>query len=282
MKTDQGRSQTPLDAAHPRGSSRRPSTAKRIGTGLAGLLYAALLAGPPDAGAATIFIFTGEGLIRTFNPNGSTASSLTASLTGTVSVDVYGMPDRSGPGFAIGDNTWVSTFYQLSWTGATSGQFDSSPVLGATFVRDSASVFDNFDSGGRFPPPLFDQVQLENQSERVLERSTDVKNVTIFRYTTQTDWLSGLAFPETAGLAPPGIDPADTRNTLAFYEYHFARDPNGVSTFLPGSYFAAFSLTSMTMASPVPEPGTLTLALVGLGLAALGWRTRQESRAKEF
>jgi hypothetical protein len=231
-----------------------------------------LLAGPLNAGAAVNLSITGSGTIAQINPDGSAGPGQAVSLTGTVSLDVFGAPDQVVTGVAVG-SAWVSTFYQLTWTGATAGAFNSTPVLGAGTVSDGAAVVDNFSSGSG---PLIDQVELANQSERRDALSADVKFVSFFRSTSQTNWLTGLTFPEGAGLAPPNLDRSPASNVLMFGVTDSTYDPlTDIYTYLPDSYVGIFTLSSIAVTSPVPEPGTYTL--FGLGFAALGWRMRQRA-----
>jgi hypothetical protein len=246
---------------------------------LAGLLGLGLLAAVSDASAGpiTTFNITGSGAVWTIAPDGTTLSQA-ALLTGTVSFTTVGSPDGTidgGTTAAYGAH-WVTSVYHLNWSGLNAGSFDSSPVAGANYLDDSTVVYNDDPSGGPLSDTPFDALVQQNASTYTDGPFQTRKGVQLTRTTTRTDWLSSIAYPETAGLAPSDGSPGN--NLLGFLVDNFSQDPDtGAVTFGPGSYGGSFFLKSMTAVNDVPEPDTFILS--GVGLAALGWRRRRRAAA---
>ncbi len=95
---------------------------------------AALFLGALTAEAATVFTLTGTGTVIRLKADGSQAAQQIVGLVGTATFDVHGVPDMVGPDTASG-LTWVSSSFQLSWTGQTPGSFSSDPVAGPLPLR---------------------------------------------------------------------------------------------------------------------------------------------------
>jgi MYXO-CTERM domain-containing protein len=243
-------------------------------------LAAALLAAPVTATASTVFNITGVGCVSNYvlQQDGLISSGCFGaidqgfSMTGTVTLDVNGVPDGSNtnPASAYGNN-WVTASYQIQWTGPTSptsGTYDGQ-LSGVSAFQNTAEVYNEIGYGQElFTSRLGEVVDGLNQASTFayLLRLTDPMN---------GSWLSDLSFVETAGLAPG----PNATNWLFFSLLSVTKDPvTGENrAVLPGSLSGTFVVTSMTAAA-VPEPGTGALALAGVAIFGLVRRRRSSNR----
>lgn len=257
-------------------SSRTHSATARLSAIAA--LTAALLAVPVSAAAETVFNITGVGCVSDFvlEDDGIIGSGCLGaidqgySMTGTVTLDVNGVPDffNTNPVSANGTN-WVTSSYQIQWTGPTSGAYDGQ-LPGANSFDNFAEVYNEIGYGqGLFTSRAGEVDDGPNQATTYayLTRLTDPMN---------GSWLSDLSFVETAGLAPG----PNATNLLYFAILRKTTDPvTGENlSVLPGSLTGTFILTSMTITA-VPEPGTGALALVGVALLGTVLRKRSGKRS---
>jgi hypothetical protein len=259
------------EAAWISGAQRGGAMASRGGTGRTASLCAALLALPQMAESATVFDIAGTGTVTVLNADGSNGTGQTVDFVGTVTLAVYGAPDEVHPGSAAG-GAWVASSFAFSWTGAKTGSFISAPLPAETVTAQHASVFDDLLVSD---DQRIDAIGATKNSATINAQSSRSWYVEFTRQTTQTSWLSGLAFPEAAGLAPGSAGQA--LNIINFGDYT-STDDAGV---LPGSYTASFFLSSMTVSPAVPEPGTFALFCgAGLGLAGPGFARRRRVSAQ--
>lgn len=239
-------------------------------------LAAALLAAPVTATAATVFNVTGVGCVSNYfldqegliDSGCKGANDQVYSLTGTVTLDVIGVPDffPANPASANGTN-WVTSSYQIQWTGPTSGTYDGQ-LSGATSFEDYAEVYNELGYGQALNASRHRAV--DDGANQAVTIASLMRNT----YPTNVSWLSDLSFVETAGLAPG----PDAFNFLEFRTLNRLINPDTGENLavLPGSLEGGFILTSMTVAA-VPEPGTGVLALVGVAFLALAVRRRRSS-----
>ena len=220
------------------------------------------------ASATAVLSIAGTGCISNLflKPDGSVGQGCFVqigqggyTMTGTVTLDVVGVPDLVTSTAAGGAN-WVVSSYQIQWSGPTSGSFNSH-LPGATSVESSTFVLnDSIDE------TLFSA----SYSAIDVGPSRVTTAVSLLRYTDVGTWLSDLSFDLTKGLAPG----AGARNWLDFSTLSYT--PNlatgDISEVLPDSVAGAFLVTSITV-NAVPESGTL--ALLAIGVVALGWTHRR-------
>ncbi len=258
-------------------SSRTHSASARLPA--IAVLAAALLAVPVTATAETVFNITGVGCVSDYVLDQDTLLigdgcigpiNQGFSMTGTVTLDVNGVPDffNTNPVSANGIN-WVTSSYQIQWTGPTSGTYDGQ-LSGANSFEYFAEVYNEIGYGQGFYTLRSGEVDDgPNQASTFayLTRLTDPMN---------GSWLSDLSFVETAGLAPG----PNANNLLFFAILRKTTDPvTGLNqTVLPGSLAGTFIVTSMTVAA-VPEPGTGALALVGIAILGVVLRKRSGKRS---
>ena len=237
------------------------------------ILVAGILAGPvfsTAAHASTIFDIAGIGEVCSIDPDGTQHCVGGLAMIGTVTIDVYGAPTSTIATAANGE-TWVSSSYQFSWTGAVNGSHASSHVAGETAFVDGAEVWNGFNSNpAEFSDRLYTIFDSSGFDALGIGR---VNQVSLARSTTGPDaasltWLTGLIFPETLGLAP---DP-NASNLLVFADLAVFGP-----SYLAGSRLGTFSLTSMTPRAAALEPATMTL--LGVGLAGLYVRPRRGREA---
>lgn len=190
------------------------------------------------------------------------------SMTGTVTLDVNGVPDgfNTNPASAYGNN-WVASSYQIQWTGPTSGTYDGQ-LPGTNSFQNTAEVYNEIGFGQElFTSRLgvVDDGPNQASTYAYLLRITDPMH---------GSWLSDLSFVETAGLAPG----PNATNWLFVSLLSYTKDPvtGENQALLPGSLSGTFMVTSMTVAA-VPEPGTGALALAGVAILGLVLRKRSSS-----
>ncbi len=242
------------------------------------LLTAALVGTPAAASAKTVFNVAGAGCV--FDVELSRDGSMTSgcfgkpsdggySMTGTVTIDVHGAPDAfSAAPFAATGQNWVTTTFDIHWTGPTSGSF------AGNLPRSQASVFNDIGGGGGYFQYVYafagyglDDGQTHTAISADLSRSTDP---------TIGSWLNkgDLTFVETAGLAPgPGAINQIHFSTL---KWTLDNSTGKIVEVFPGSRTGDFDLTSMTIAAvPEPDTGLLTLAGVAVLGVVCGGRARR-------
>lgn len=257
-------------------SSRTHSASARLPA--IGVLAAAMLAVPVTATAETVFNITGVGCVSDFvlEQDGIIGSGCLGaidqgySMTGTVTLDVNGVPDffNTNPVSANGIN-WVTSSYHIQWTGPTSGTYNGQ-LSGANAFDNFAEVYNELGYGqGLYTSRAGEVDDGPNQAltYAYLTRLTDPMN---------GSWLSDLSFVETAGLAPG----PNATNLLYFAILRKTTDPvTGENlSVLPGSLSGTFIVTSMTITA-VPEPGTGALALVGIAILGVVLRKRSGKRS---
>ena len=252
---------------------------------LLAMFATALLAGHGTAGAETVFNITGTGCVAdlVLKGDGSIDSGCFVqlgeggySLTGTVTLDVYGAPSTfSTDPLAAGGTNWVTTSFDLYWTGPTSGSYNGQ-LPGATTFDRTAVVVNGFVSSA-----IGYEQELASFDGRTVDDGANQSSNTasLIRYTTDPTsgaWLpkDDLTFVETAGLAPG----PNATNVLSFLTIKIIQDvaTGNVLALFPGSRSGTFLLTSMTIAA-IPEPDTGLLALVGVAAVGVvfGGRSRR-------
>lgn len=188
-------------------------------------------------------------------------------LTGSIQLTTVGGPDTFDSDVEASGGNWIQTALQLQWTGAVNGSYVSG-VPGATTILNQASARN--DSPYYFGIPAADVLYLQSHWHVETNGVGILKMAIVERLSTDSSWLSSLAFDTSVGLAPG----ADAINNLTFMSVVGTLIDGGGYQFSPDSVQGNFTLTSWTV-SAVPEPANW--ALFSLGSGVLLW-TRQRRR----
>ncbi len=118
------------------------------------VLSAGLIAAAAPAAAAVVVSVQGTGQVckPVVGPNGTQdcTSNGGVAMTGTITFDRIGVPDTILPGLAAGAN-WISTLFQLNWSGEDAGSYISTRLANQTFFEAYALTQDDFSSGSDDP-----------------------------------------------------------------------------------------------------------------------------------
>ena len=118
------------------------------------VLSAGLIAAAAPAAAAVVVSVQGTGHVckPVVGPNGTQdcTSNGGVAMTGTITFDRIGVPDTILPGLAAGAN-WISTLFQLNWSGEDAGSYISTRLANQTFFEAYALTQDDFSSGSDDP-----------------------------------------------------------------------------------------------------------------------------------
>lgn len=250
------------------------------------VLSAGLIAAAVPAAAAVVVSVEGMGTVckqvvgTRQNDILNCTSSGGVAMTGTITFNRIGVPDTNLPGLAAGEN-WISTSFQLNWSGEDAGSYISTRLANETAFSASALTQDDYTSG--FDDPVSDLLQATFTSQSVsdivdFERQFSRNAADLSMGAVETPWLQNLDFPFDAGLAFGTaafnvVTFSDEAFTLSFED----PDETKITWVRPGSVNGSFLLTSYQVVE-VPEPGTLALALAG-GLGLL-LRRRAKLRAE--
>lgn len=214
----------------------------------------ALIVAPGPVQAATSYNFEGIGQLDIV---GGEALRNTR-FWGTITIDVFG-PTPSGDPTALGVNNWVRSSFEINWNG---GMYTSERVLNESFHEDRGLVHNNLHD--------VDYMDTRFQSGGTFNGVSRWSLADLERYTGDTNWISSTDFDMSATLAPAA---SVVQNVIFFHDY--SRDVRG---YLPGSlYNGRIDLTSLSIATPVPEPQEWVMMLAGLGLiGAIASHRRRE------
>ena len=211
------------------------------------LTAVALLIGSSHAAhaAPVIYDFTGSGSVCTYIDDGISSNCAGSSFTGIVTIDVLETPP-GGPTGSYRADGWVRSDFLLQWDDTA---FDPSPFAGTQAFSYAAVYNDLFGT---------DLLQNEERYNGAVAGIDYYIYANMQRFTSDTMWLSDLAFDTTVGIAPGD----DAINTIAFG--NITQDAAGYA-----GYFGTIDLRSLDRrATPIPEPGTW--AMLGLGFLAVG------------
>lgn len=238
-------------------TAKRPRPSPR-GIAAAAALFCALGLGHGLSAAQSVNVaVTGVGevcMLSNTDPGVCTGGLV---LNGNIRFDVIGTASDISTYEASGSQ-WVQTSFDLHWTGASSGSFVSIEGPTAenshfTMVYDGYPYFTDHGPSDMLYTGTAQAVQLGNNPPRGMYASGYVDRRTLDR----DDWLTGLGFDTSLGLAP-GVG---AQNTVSLYWaiYELVGDQ---AVMLPGAYSATFQLNSWNV-SAVPELGTGVLLMLG-------------------
>jgi PEP-CTERM motif len=243
------------------------------------IVTAGTLAAPLAAYAAPVtYDFTGSGTLCRFTGTGSAMTcTYGETFTGSVMVDVLasgpnGPDGYSGPTVAYDDNGWVDSHFAINWGGNT---FGPGPVTGNTLTQHAAWVHDNVSAtDGNF----YDDMGLRESYAGYQAGVSYFSEADFARSTSDSSWLTGLAFDPQITLAPG-------TNRITFSNYAYLLNLGSMSYDYTG-FNGIIDLGTLSVhgsggdpTTPVPEPGSFALAGVGVMAAGL-FRWRRKAAAK--
>lgn len=243
------------------------------------VLSAGLIAAAAPAAAAVVVSVQGTGIVckPVVDPNPEVRQGQVCTttggvaMTGTITFNRIGVPDTILPDRLAAGENWISTLFQLNWSGADTGSYTNTRLEDETAFSARALTQNDYSSGSDDPESDLLQATFRSQvvSDIVnFERLFSQNAASLDMGAVESDWLENLDFPFDAGLAFGTA----AFNSLTFSDEAFTlnfededKTPR-ITSVRDGSVRGFFQLTSYRVME-VPEPGTLALVLAGgLGL----------------